>query len=120
VGEFDELVALDGVLMAGRIGPDGRVAEHKSSAWYIENPATAQMAQGFCAAITMLLNSMAYAVDMASQTTFSQTSWLPVRSWAFTGGDCSIAVRGDRFVVAERARLGSIDQLSRLAGRGLT
>ncbi len=116
MGEFDQLVALDGVLMAGRIGPDGRVAEHKSTAWYIENPAAGQMAQGFCAAIAMLLSSMAYAIDMASQTSFSQTSWLPVKSWGFTGGDYSIVVRGDRFVVAERAKLDSLDELSRLIG----
>jgi hypothetical protein len=39
VSEFDELVAADGVLVAGRFGPDGRVAEYKADAWYIENPA---------------------------------------------------------------------------------
>lgn len=116
--EFHELVALDGVLMAGRIGPDGRVAEHECAAWYIENPASTQMAQWFCAAVSMMLYSMAYAIDMTKRTGFDQTSWLPVKGWAFTGGDYTIAKVGDRFIVAERAKLGSLDELSRLAGKG--
>ena len=35
MSEFDELVARPGVLMAGRFGPDGRVAEHKTTGLYI-------------------------------------------------------------------------------------
>jgi hypothetical protein len=31
MSELDELVARPGVLMAGRFGPDGRAAEHKTS-----------------------------------------------------------------------------------------
>ena len=112
--EFKELVAVDGVLMAGRIGPDGRVAEHESAAWYVGNPAATQMAQWFCGAVTMMLSSMAYALDMAKQTGFDQTSWLPVKGWAFNGGDYMIAIRGDRFIIAERAKLGSLDELIRL------
>ena len=34
MGEFDELVSRDGVLVAGRFGPDGRVAEHKSTSLF--------------------------------------------------------------------------------------
>jgi hypothetical protein len=36
MSEFDELVASPGVLMAGRFGPDGRIAEHKTTGLYIE------------------------------------------------------------------------------------
>ncbi len=118
MSDFDELVASPGVLMAGRFGPDGRVAEHKSKSLYIENPAMTGMAQWFCAAITMTLSSMAYAVDLVAQSGFDQTSWLPVRSWTYSGGDYVIAVFGDRFVIAERARLGSLDELNRLLQAG--
>jgi roadblock/LC7 domain-containing protein len=38
MSEFDELVASPGVLMAGRFGADGRVAEHKTTGLHIENP----------------------------------------------------------------------------------
>jgi roadblock/LC7 domain-containing protein len=36
MSEFGELVARPGLLMAGRFGPDGRVAEHKTTGLYIE------------------------------------------------------------------------------------
>jgi len=80
VDEFDELVASPGVLMAGRIGPDGRVAEHKSAGLYVENPVKTRMAQWFCTAITTMFGSMAYAIDTVNQGGFDQTSSLPVRS----------------------------------------
>ena len=34
MSEFDELVASPGVLMAGRFGPEGRIAEHKTTGLY--------------------------------------------------------------------------------------
>jgi roadblock/LC7 domain-containing protein len=63
MSEFDELVASPGVLMAGRFGADGRVAEHKTTAC-TSNPALTGIAQWFCAAVTTMFGSMAYAVDM--------------------------------------------------------
>lgn len=118
MSEFDELVTSPGVLMAGRFGPDGRVAEHKTTGLYIENPAATGMTQWFCAAITTMLASMAYAVDIVDQGGFNETSWLPVRSWTYTGGDYVIVVYGDLFMIAERAKLGSLDELSRLLRAG--
>jgi roadblock/LC7 domain-containing protein len=118
MSELDELVASRGVLMAGRFGPDGRVAEHKSTSLYLENPTGTAMMQWFCAAITMMYRSMAYAVDLVSQSGFNQTSWLPVHSWTYSGGDYVIAVHGDRFMVAEATRIGSLDELNRLLRAG--
>jgi roadblock/LC7 domain-containing protein len=87
MSEFDELVAGPGVLMAGRFGADGRVAEHKTTAPYIENPALAGITQWFCAAVTTMFGSMAYAVDTLTQSGFTQTRWLPVHGWTCSGGD---------------------------------
>jgi roadblock/LC7 domain-containing protein len=114
MSEFDELVASPGVLMAGRFGPDGRVAEHKTTALYIENPVMTGLAQWFCAAITTMFGSMAYAVDLMEQSGFNETSWLPMRSWTYTGGNYAIVVYGDRFMIAERDKIGSLDELTRL------
>ena len=118
MSEFEELVARDGVLLAGRFGPDGRVAEHKADRWYIGNPVAAQMATWFCSAITTTLSSMAYAIDVASGASAGSgmASWLPVKGWAFTGGEYMIVVRGDRFIIAERAKVASLDELDRLVG----
>ncbi len=116
MSELDELVAKPGILMAGRFGRDGRVAEHKSTALYVVSPATIGMAQSFCAAISMMFSSMAYAVDTVFQSDFNQTSWLPLRSWTYSGGDYVIAVHGDRFLIAEISQLGSLDDLNHLLG----
>jgi roadblock/LC7 domain-containing protein len=118
MSELDDLVASPGVLMAGRFGADGRVAEHKTAGLYVENPALTGIAQWFCAAVTTMFGSMAYAVDTLTQSGFSQSSWLPVRSWIYSGGDYAIAVHGDRFVIGERAKLGSLDELSQLLRAG--
>jgi roadblock/LC7 domain-containing protein len=118
MSEFDELVASPGVLMAGRFGPDGRVAEHKTASLYVEIPALTRMMQWFCSAVSTMFSSMAYAVDTLEQDGFDQASWLPVRTWTYSGGDHVIAVHGDRFLIAERARLGSLDELNRLLGAG--
>jgi len=112
MSEIDELVASPGVLMAGRFGPDGRVAEHKTAGLYVENPALTGIAQWFCAAVTTMFGSMAYAVDTLNQSGFNQTSW------TYSGGDYVIAVHGDRFVIAERAKLGSLDELNQLLRAG--
>ena len=118
MSEFDELVARPGVLMAGRFGSDGRIAEHKTAGLYVENPALTGIAQWFCAAVSTMFGSMAYAVDTLNQSAFNQSGWLPVRSWAYSGGDYVIAVYGDRFLIAERAKLGSLDDLSQLLRAG--
>ncbi len=75
--------------------------------------------QWFCAAVTTMFGSMAYAVDTVNQGGFNQSSWLPVRSWTYAGGDYLIAVYGDRFLIAERAKLGSLDDLNQLLRTGL-
>ena len=116
MSEFDELVASPGILMAGRFGPDGSVAEHKTASLYV--PAMTGMMQWFCVAITAMFGSMAYAVDIVNQSGFNESSWLPVRGWTYSGGDYVIAVHGDRFVIGERAKLGSLDELTRLLHAG--
>ncbi len=39
MSDFDELVSRHGVLVAGRLGPDGRIVAHKNSGLFIEDPA---------------------------------------------------------------------------------
>jgi roadblock/LC7 domain-containing protein len=114
MSDLDELVSVDGVLMAGRRGPDGRVADYKTASLFVANPDSAEMAHWFCSAISTMFGSMAYAVDRVSRTGFDNSSWLPVRSWTYSGGDYSILVRDDQFMIAERNKLGSLDELGRL------
>jgi roadblock/LC7 domain-containing protein len=115
VNEFDELVSLDGIFMAGRFDPDWRIAEYKSAWSFVANPQALQMMQSFCAAVSMMFSSMAFAVDSVSfEGAFESSSWLPLKSWTFSGGDYSIAVNGQRFVIAETAKIKSLDELRHL------
>ena len=118
MSEFDDLVKLDGVAIAGRFGPDGRIAEHKSAAMFAENPQLREMAGWFCAAATMMFKSMAFAVDTVRRSGFDETSWLPQKAWAYWGGDFALVVYGDRFVFAEAEKIRSLDELFRLVQQG--
>jgi roadblock/LC7 domain-containing protein len=102
MSEFDELVSRDGVLMAGRFGPDWRVAEVKSEGLFIEYPAALGVMGRFCEAIQPVFNAL--AVAMAG---FSPSAWAPVHGRAASGGSYSIAVHGDRIVGGSSAPLGS-------------
>jgi roadblock/LC7 domain-containing protein len=112
--EFDQLISQDGILMAGRFGPDWTVTEHKCKGLFVESPAALQMASTFCSAITMVFNSLAFAADSITRTGFDPSSWLPQQGWTFTGGDYAIAVRGDRFIIGESNKIRSLDELHRL------
>jgi hypothetical protein len=47
MSEFDELVSGDGVLVAGRFGPDWRVAETKSQGLFVEYPPALEVMGSF-------------------------------------------------------------------------
>ena len=111
--EFDELVSVRGVIMAGRFGPDGRVAEHKSKGLFIDNPAALELAHGFCSAVTTMFGALAAAMDQISGTS-GFANWAPVTGWTYWGGDYAIAVQGAHFVIVESAKIESIDELLKL------
>jgi roadblock/LC7 domain-containing protein len=113
MGEFDELVSRDGVIVAGRIGADWQVAEHKSVGLFIEDPHAFELMASFCESIQTLLNTMALAMTGASVA-----SWQPVKGWGVSSGVFSFAMHGDRFALGETEKLGSIDELLGLLRHG--
>ena len=113
MSEFDELVSRHGVLMAGRFGPDWRVAETRSKGLFVEYPPAMEVMGSFCAAIQSMFNALAVAMGG-----FSPSTWTPVHGWAASGGIYSIAVHGDRFVVVETDKVGSFDELRHLLQAG--
>lgn len=106
MNDFDDLVSRRGVIMAGRLGPHGRVAAHKSKGLYIENPAALEMAHWFCSTVTMMFTSMASALDQLTVA----GSWLPTSGWIYRG-DYGIAVHGAQFVFVEAAQIESLDEM---------
>ena len=113
MSEIDGLVSRDGVLMAGRFGPDWRVAETKSRGLFIEYPPALEVMGRFCEAIQAVFNALAVAMGG-----FSPSAWTPVHGWAASGGSYSIAVHGDRFVVVETDKVGSFDELRQMLRAG--
>ena len=61
----------------------------------------------------MMLNTMAVAMSGVSVV-----SWQPVKGWAVSSGVFSFAMHGDRFVLGETDKLGSIDELLDLLRQG--
>ena len=113
MSEFDELVSRDGVLVAGRFGPDWRVADQKCVLMFQEDPVALAVMSSFCASIQMLLNTMAVTMSQ-----FAEVSWQPVKGWAVSSGAYSFAMQGDRFALGETEKLGSIDELLELLRQG--
>jgi roadblock/LC7 domain-containing protein len=109
MSEFDELVSRPGVLVAGRFGPDWRVADTRTRGLFVEFPAVIEVMGSFCAAIQSMFNALAVAMGG-----FSPSTWTPIHGWAASGGIYSIAVDGDRFVVVETDKVGSFDELRKL------
>jgi roadblock/LC7 domain-containing protein len=114
VSEFDALVSRKGVLVAGRFGPNWRVAEHKSTSLFIEIPQVFEMMSFFCATIQMMLNTMALAMTQVSPV---PETWQPVNGWGASIGQYSFALHGDRFVIGQTEYLGSIDEMLDLLRR---
>ena len=113
MNEFDELVSRRGVLMAGRFGPDLRVAETSTKGLFVEFPPAMEVMGSFCAAIQSMFSALAVAMGG-----FSPSTWTPFHGWAASGGIYSIAVHGDRFVVVETDKVGSFDELRQLLQPG--
>ena len=113
MSELDELISRHGVLMAGRFGPDWRVAETKSKGLFVELRRRLEVMGSFCEAIQSVLNALAVAMGG-----FSPSTWTPVHGWAASGGIYSIAVHGDRFVVVETDKVGASTTCARCCRPG--
>lgn len=108
MGVFDELISHHGVIVAGRIGPDWRVAEHKSKGLFMEDRAAFDLVSSFAAAIQIMFNTMALAMRG------SAVDWQPVKGWAVESGPYSLVLKGDRFMLAETEHIDSFDELRHL------
>ena len=94
---LDELIKIDGVVAAGEFTADGKVVDFKSN--MDMPPEMAEMSAQFCATVTMLFNTLA-----GSFSKLSQTNWVPQQGWAYSGGDMTIAVGGNKGVFIETSK----------------
>ena len=94
---LDDLIKIDGVVAAGEFSADGKVVDYKAN--MDMPPEMAEMSAQFCATVTMLFNTLA-----GSFSKLSQTNWVPQQGWAYSGGDMTIAVGGNKGVFIETSK----------------
>lgn len=95
---LEELLEIDGVVAAGEFAPDGSLVEYEATMEMSEELAV--MSAQFCASVTMLFNTLGGAFSE-----MSGMEWAPQQGWAYSGGDYTVAVGGNRgvFVETEKA-----------------
>jgi roadblock/LC7 domain-containing protein len=96
---LQELLDLEGVVVAGEFDFEGRMLDYEAKMDMPEG--MAQMAAQFCAAVSVMLNTMA-----SSFADRSGMSWVPQRGWTYSGGEWTACIgdRGRRGVFVETAR----------------
>ena len=63
------------------------------------------MAAQFCATVTMMFNTLA-----GSFSQLSQMNWVPQHAWAYSGGDMTVVIGGNKGVFIETAK-ADVNQL---------
>jgi roadblock/LC7 domain-containing protein len=93
---LEDLLKLPGVVAAGEFGADGKLLDYKATMDMSRElaEATAQ----FCGTVTMLFNTLAGAYAQ-----MSKMQWLPQQGWAYSGGEWTVAVGGNRGVFVKTA-----------------
>ena len=94
---LEDLLNLNGVVAAGEFTADGKLVDYKAK--MDMSPEMAAMTAQFCATVTMLFNTLAGAF-----TKLSQMPWIPQQGWAYSGGEWTVAVGGNRGVFVETAK----------------
>ncbi len=59
----------------------------------------AEMTAQFCATVTMMFNTLA-----GGYTQLSEMKWVPQQGWAYSGGEWTVAIGGNRGVFVETAK----------------
>jgi roadblock/LC7 domain-containing protein len=94
---LDELLSIDGVAAAGEFSADGKLVDYKAKMEM--SPEMAAMTAQFCATVTMMFNTLAGAFSQ-----LSQMKWVPQQGWAYSGGDWTVAVGGNKGVFIKTAQ----------------
>ena len=84
-------------MIAAEFSTDGKLVDYKAK--MDKSRGMAAMTAQFCATVTMMFNTLAGA--------FSQLSgmkWVPQQGWAYSGGDWTVAIGGNKGVFIETAK----------------
>jgi roadblock/LC7 domain-containing protein len=93
---LDDLLRISGVVAAGEFSPDGRLVDYRAT---IEmTPEMASMAATLCAPVNVMFETLA-----SEFMRYSGMQWLPMRGWAYSGGEWTVAIGGNRGVFVATA-----------------
>ena len=94
-----ELLDLEGVVAAGEFDFDGRMLDYEAKIDMSEE--MAQMTAQFCAAVSVMLNTLA-----SSFADRSGMNWVPQHVWAYSGGEWTACIGdgGRRGVLVETSK----------------
>ena len=93
----DELLRLKGAVASGEFSSDGKVKEFRSKSNELSSEVADLTAQ-FAASVSQLLGTLAVA-----HSKISGFNWIPEQGWAYSGGELTIAVGGNRGVFVKTA-----------------
>lgn len=94
---LDDLMKIEGVVAATEFTLDGKLVDYRS-----KMNITAEMAATcaeLCAPVNIMFETLAQELMR-----FSDMNWAPQRGWAFSGGDWTIAVGGNRGVAVKTVK----------------
>ena len=80
--DLEDLVKMDGVILAFEFTPDGTCTSYKN----VTREMAAMISQ-FCAAVTMNFNALANGF-----TILSEQQWVPQKGWMYVGGNYSVII----------------------------
>ena len=107
---LQELLDLEGVVVAGEFDFEGRMLDYEAKIDMSEE--MAQMTAQFCAAVSVMLNTLA-----SSFADRSGMNWVPQHGWAYSGGEWTacIGADGKRGVLVE-ASMADFNELFEALG----
>ena len=94
---LEELLDIEGVVAAGEFGRDESLGDFEARMDMSEE--MAQMTAQFCATVTMMFDTLA-----GSFTQLSGMNWVPQQGWAYSDGDWTVCIGGNRGVFVETAK----------------
>ena len=105
------MLDLEGVVVAGEFDFEGRMLDYEAKIDMSEE--MAQMTAEFCAAVSVMLNTLA-----SSFAERSGMNWVPQHGWAYSGGEWSACIGdgGKRGVLVETSMADFNELFEALSG----
>lgn len=106
---LDDLLKLKGIMAAGEFSSDGKLVDYRGKQELPQD--VLNLTAQFAAAVSQMLAALG-----ATHTKISGLNWIPEKGWAYSGGDMTIAVGGNRGVFVKTAEADFNQLFAELVG----